>query len=380
MKILFYLPVVTPWWFETIIGPMLRQLDDEPHVAELHLILAPLWRNTGVEPRHIQPLAGLQKLRLHVVDKAYGRVAFSDFRLDGTRVPGLMDLVQTIAPDLTLARCADFETTRQFPGITRHITEGAAPPYNTDPSWVVLDEQPFCHGHMPDAPDALALSCGAALDGLAAHVPTSTAAQMALPEGRPIVAVPLHYEHEENFYLRHAAFATSWDMIAHLHARLHPDVVLAVTDHPLNRLHLNRMPLYVKLTGLGDRVRLCEADNATAMLASFADAMVSDLSKCWALAAYYGTPILNVGRRPMAGWLHALPALDACPTTPRRTERTAPDAAALQGWYGWHLGGRLLDPALFDLAGLLRRVEGCPNAGDFDANMHALHARIGQMA
>ena len=64
MKILFYLPVVTPWWFETIMTPMLRALHAE---AELHVIVAPLWMNTGLEMRHVEPLADLPGINWHIV-------------------------------------------------------------------------------------------------------------------------------------------------------------------------------------------------------------------------------------------------------------------------------------------------------------------------
>jgi len=374
MKVLFYLPVITPWWFDTIITPLLRGLDRDAAVAHVHLIIAQPWCGTGIAPQHLGALAGLTKLRLHWVDPA----AAADFRHDGARVPGLRDLVDTIAPDLTLARSADFATPAGFPGITRFITEAAAPPFRTDLSWTVLDTDPFCHGHMPDGwpmADACAAALAPIAPPLAGAAPGAIRAAAGLPTDRPVLAVPLHYEHAENFYLRHAASGPSLALIERLLGHFDPAVVLAVTDHPLNRLHVDRGDLYRALGAMGDRVRLCEAPDATALLARCADAMVCDLSKSWSLAAWYGTPIVHLGHRPMAAWINAVPGLAACPPLPRRTELRASDPVALQRWFGWHLGGRLVVPDQCDLAGLLRRAAGRPGWSDCTTNLSALHAR-----
>jgi hypothetical protein len=37
-----------------------------------------------------------------------------------------------------------------FPGTVRFIMEAAAAPFITDPTWVVLEEEPFSYGFTPD--------------------------------------------------------------------------------------------------------------------------------------------------------------------------------------------------------------------------------------
>jgi len=378
MKVLFYLPVITPWWFVHIITPVLRALDGDGAVAQVHVIVAPLWRGTGITPQHWQPLAGLIKLRLHLIDVAWGVTACADFREDGARISGLVDLIDTIAPDLTLVRSADLATPARFAGCTRFITEAAAGPFVTDPRWIVLEHRPFQHGHRPDGPLAMVDGCADAVVQMAPPAPQSgiadTRAALGLPIDRPVLAVPLHYEHEENFYLRHAASGPAPGLIARLLDHFDARVLLAITDHPLNRLHVDRGDLYRMLDALGDRVQLCTQDDATARLARCADAMVCDLSKCWSLAAWYGTPIMHLGHWPMADWVHALPGLSACPPLPRRADLPAADPAECRRWFGWHLGTRLLRPDHCDLAMLLRLADGTPDEADIAANLAALRA------
>jgi hypothetical protein len=121
MKILFHLSAVTPWWFETVIAPMLRALHDE---AELHVIVGPLWQNTALETEHVEPLADLERINWHIVcaDDPHR------FRMDGQSVDGLLDLAESIAPDITIARSADRVTPGLFPGAVLYITEPGAEP------------------------------------------------------------------------------------------------------------------------------------------------------------------------------------------------------------------------------------------------------------
>lgn len=375
MKILFYLPVVTPWWFDAIIAPMLRGLHGD---AELHVMVAPLWRNCGVEAEQLAPLADLDGIAWHVIDEGDP----ADFRIDARKVAGLLDLVAEIAPDLTLARSADFATPALFPGTVRYIMEGAAPPFETDPRWVVLDDRPFRHGLMPDSATGLAEQCADVLEdawrNVAAHVADAAddwRERFGLPAGRPVVAVPLQYEHEENFFLAHAAHPSGIDLVRHLLGRFDEEVVLAITDHPLNKRHLDRSGLAAFVAEQGERAWLCTAEDtvlgATTLLAAGADAMVIDQSKTWSLAAFCGTPMLRAGTGPIAEWLHA-PPLGAMPTTGARGLRR-PDSAAARRWFGWHLGTRIIDPATLNLDLLVAQVAGQPDPAMVAANLDRVH-------
>jgi len=374
MKILFYLPVITLWWFDKIITPMLRNLAGDAEVSELHLMVAQPWRNTGLHDHDLILLAGMAKLQVHWVDQAWGENAAQDFRLDASAVPGLLDRIAAINPDLTLARSADVATPRSFPGRVRFITEGGAPPYRTDQRWIVLDEEPFRIGLLPGQAHAMAAQCIAFADTL--PVPQRSVddarARLLLPDDRPVLAVPLHYEHDENFYLCHAAFPDGMAQIQALLDHTDPDVLLAVTDHPLNRLHVDRSALKAALAELPERIVLSDQDDATPLLTACADAVVTDLSKAWSLAAFNGTPIVHMGRQPLAPWLHAVPDLAELQHAGPWQDLPVADPASVKLWFGWHLGARLLDPRFVTLPALLRRFDDRPEDEDFQRNLAAL--------
>jgi hypothetical protein len=237
MRILFYLPVVTPWWFREVITPMLRALHRGGGAVELHVMVAPLWRNTGLQPDDLLPAADLDEaVHWHIIDQGEPE----QFRLSGAEVPGLLDQVNRIDPDITLARSADFAISRQFPGVVRYIMEGAAPPFGTDPEHVVLDERPFAPAEVPahaaTLADAIAERLRPSRDLVqrrpSAGAPAMLRERLGLPSDRRVVAIPLQYAHEENFFLHHAGFPDGLALIGRLLAELDESVVLAFVDHP----------------------------------------------------------------------------------------------------------------------------------------------------
>lgn len=379
MRILFYLPVITPWWFDNVVAPLLRALHGQ---AELHVMVAPMWRGTGIEAEQLAPLADLDGVHWHVIDADDPAL----FREDGAAVDGLLDLVAEIAPDLTLARSADLDTPRRFPGILRHVTEGGAPPFETDPCWFVLDEQPFHLGALPDTAAALAAMCEAALGDLWAAMdarnvlgdgPDDWRDHFGLPNTRPVLCVPLQYEHEENLYARHAAFDRADALVRHLMEQLDPSIFLALVDHPLNRLHVDRSALDAFVADQQERLALCPADRlplgATGVLAARADAVLTDLSKSWSIAALSGTPIVHVGARPAAAWLNATGTLRQASDAAARRTLPRPDRAMARRWFSWHLGARVLMPDTLDLDRLMAAVEGRASEAQVAANAVRLH-------
>jgi hypothetical protein len=382
MRILFYLPVVTPWWFREIIVPMLRTLHHGDAAVALHVMVAPLWRNTGLEAGDLLTAADLDTaVHWHIIDAGEPE----QFRLKGAAVPGLLDLVTQIDPDVTLARSADFAISQQFPGVVRYVMEGAAPPFGYSPDHVVLEERPFTPAQVPDHAMSLA-------DELAARLrPSWGLVQRRLPAGsrmmlrdrlgipgdRPVMFVPLQYEHEENFFLHHAGFPDGLALIERLLAQLDESVVLAVVDHPLNRMfprsehamHVDRRVIDACFAGNAGRIVDCTGPSGAEALAMCADAMIADLSKSWMLGAFNGTPLVNVAPEPTADWLHALPDLAALPATLASGALKGPDADAARRWFGWHIGGRLVAPRALTLNRLLRCIDQRPSEADIAANL-----------
>ena len=355
MRLFFYLPVITPWWFDAIIAPMLIRLDADPGVAEIHVMVAPLWRNTGVEGQQLEPLIALGKLHWHIVDE--GDPAL--FRLNAAAIPGLIETVAGIAPDLTLARSSDFTTPAMFPGTVRYIMEGAAAPFVTNPAWVVLEEQPFSYGFVPEECD-LPPELAERVDALW-HAAAGSIAGPSVSPSRPTLAVPLPYEHEENLFLQHAAHGEGVTLLRSLLDRLPQDWRIEISDHPLNRLHVDRSALDAFVAQVPDRLSEVRVD--TPAMVAQASAVFTDLSKTWTLAAFAGKPVLHAGQWAMAPWLRAARDMD---------ELAAPDRDGARRWFGWHLAARLLRPDAVDLDLLLRHVGERQNFEDMDANLDAL--------
>lgn len=374
MTILFYLPVVTPWWFGEIIAPMLRALYAD---AELHVMLAPMWRGTGIEGAQLDPLDDLPGINWHVVE---GDPA--TFRTDGHAVEGLLDLVHAINPDLTLCRSADQMTPAHFPGTVRYIMEGGAAPFETDLHWIVLEQSLFAYGAMRagaaaiggHVADALAPLFRRGEQRLEAEPAAGWRRYFGLPDDRNILLVPLQYEHEEDFFVEHSAFPRAVDLVAHLLRTVDESTFLAVTDHPLNRLFVDRSAIDALIAANPDRARLCLGSGlpvgATGLIAPRADAMLVDQSKSWSLAAFKGTPILHVGNTPMADWLGATRDLAGFPDRLGR-----PDMEMGRRWFGWHLGTRLLEPRAFTLDDLMTRVAGDWTEASINANLALLAAQ-----
>jgi hypothetical protein len=249
VRVLFYLPVVTPWWFEAIVRPMIFALERDSAVSQIHVMVAPLWRNTGLGEWHLEPMGDLAKVVWHIVDGEHEEA----FRRDARQVPGLLEAVSAIDPALTLARSADMVTPMMFPGLVRFVMEGAAPPFATDPTWVVLDHQPFHHGAMPVsvpfALDRLALERGVMRDLWRSQA-------RAGPHG-PRVAAPLDGAGRWaggglcrcNMRMMRTSFDHAFaggaeGLVEALVELLPEDVRIALADHPLNTLYVDRQALH----------------------------------------------------------------------------------------------------------------------------------------
>jgi hypothetical protein len=366
MKILFYLPVVTPWWFENLIAPMLRALNGE---AELHVMVAPLWTNTGIHQEHAQALDDVRDLHWHIVQPEEPGL----FRRDGAALPGLIDAVEAIAPDLTLARAIDTATCDLFPGTVRYLMEATAPPFATPVNWLILEDRPFGHGFIPDHALARAEHCAGALadcwevldEKLSAPLKKDWRGMLGLPSDRPILALPLQYEVAENFFNEGSPFANGPALVETLLDHLDPAIVLAVTDHPLNERYLLRKVLRDLIADHAGRAVLCTAEDqprgATGVLAAGADAMMIDMSKSIMLAKFCGCPIVHVGGSRMADWIRPVGLADLLPERLVGRGLPGPDRAAARRFFGWHFGMRIFNPARLTRERLLAYAAGRPS-------------------
>jgi len=220
---MFYLPVVTPWWFTHIVFPLIKVMARD---HEVHVLVPPLWRNTGIGPDQRGLIAQLPQVFWHLLDGP----GHPNLRVDASEATDLIEVIRQINPQLTLCRSADIRTPQMFPGTVRYIMEAAAPPLATKPECVWLSPTLFDHGLMPEfcAEDAALLdelAAGLWTDLARANPSTDRRAFLELhqiPSDKTIIGLPLEYEHKENFFDAHHRFANNSATVEHVLSRMRP--------------------------------------------------------------------------------------------------------------------------------------------------------------
>src|SRR3546814_21016486 len=107
MRVLFYLPVITPWWFDNIVGGMIKTLSA---VFDVHVIVPSLWSGTGIGPDQIVPLLDQGDVNWHVLDSD----RYRHIRTSAQEMPEILDLVSKIDADYTLFRSPDITPPNQL--------------------------------------------------------------------------------------------------------------------------------------------------------------------------------------------------------------------------------------------------------------------------
>lgn len=341
MRILFYLPVVTPWWFTEIITPMIRSISRD---AEVFVLVPPRWRNTGIGGAELAGCADLGHVNWLILD---GEDHIKLRAADGDH-PDLVALVEDIAPDYTICRSADLETPKRFPGVVRCLMEAHIPPFLSGARAVQFAETLYDHGLMPP----LDARQRARLDTLFGPVWEKARAEAAdwdrsrflraagLPEDRKLIALPLEYEHKEAFFNQHNLIGDNVAMIDHVVSRMGEDMVLAVTNHPLNERHADNRALYAAIAAHGDRVRLVKAvegqPGPTQQLARHCHGMAVGNSKCFGDALFSGTPILRLTRFRSGDWMNVHSEVEPFADAIRAGMARGASEADAQLWFACH--------------------------------------------
>jgi len=363
MRVLFYLPVVTPWWFEQVIEPLIRRVVD---VAEVHVLAPAPWCSTGLGAPELERVADLANVQWAIVDDA----EHPSLRTVPSDPQGLIGYVRGLAPDLTLCRSADFETPRHFPGQIRYVMEAVTTPFQpvSPANTVHLTEEPFVNGAMPvlseaDAArlDALIAPFWADMDAhwrAAAHDRDSAYRHLGIPHDRPAVLLPLEYEHAENFFLQHRRGGlTNEALVAQAAAAAEAaGVTLVITDHPLNTLHVDREALYDFILDLDSTILAAQPVfniSATTALLRHVDGVLLGDSKSFAVAAAFGTSMVRQSRFASAPWLHAETDLTAYFTAIRAGTAQRPEMDAVRRWFAYHNANEAFYPTDPQLTGAM---------------------------
>ncbi len=350
-RVLFYLPMVTNWWFVHIVEPMLRRLA-EAH--EVHVLAPAPWRGTGIGQEELARCADLADVRWYIMDgpdHPSTRTAPED-------AEGLIGFVRDLGPDLVLCRTADHETVRHFPGIVRLLMEGRYEPFAPPPRWILLTERPHDHGLLaemtPAEIDRLRTMLAPAWERLQrslARAPDERAAlfaRLGIPEDRPLLLLPLECETEDNFFAIHRpGIKPNAALVRALSAQLGDRCTLAVSNHPLNDSHVDAAPLIEAVGDCGNVVLLpprIGMHPATLAMARHADGMLVGDSKTFALAGFFGVPMHRHSRFDTGGWLGAYAALEPLVADVIAGTARRPDPEAARLWFAQYLLNDGFDP------------------------------------
>jgi len=379
MRILFYLPVITPWWFARIVKPVIAGLAAD---NEVHVIAPPPWRNTGIGETEIRSCADMPDICWHIVNDA----AHPSMRTDPIERDGIVSFVQSLAPDYTVCRSADFETVKAFPGVVRHITEGAADPLRLGPDSFHFTQCPFDHGVLPDLTADQIARLDAMIEPFWEGMRRSDQLEGVqqdylnewadLPSDRPIVFLPLEYEHEENFYTMHRVGSTpNAAFLQDLIKRLGDRAFLALTNHPLNEQHLDNSAVMRVVRANRSRMKLLAGKTpigtrTSNFLMTSADGAILGDSKVYAMAGFHGTPMLRLSRFATGDWMNAYEELDPFLDGVATGSCTAPDPASAKTWFAYHTANNLGCPRNPDLSGaeVLQRLEKPRDPDRWEAN------------
>lgn len=349
-QVLFYLPVVTPWWFSNIIIHLIRVM---AHAHDVHVLIPPRWHNTGLGEDQLDLIADLSHVNWIMLDGP----DHHRLRTDASAEEDLATLVAELEPDFILCRSSDVKTPARFPGLVHYIMEGGAPPARTGAGWITLAPTLFDHGLMPD----LTSENSERLDRLAGPIWAQMHQQTALPSreeflalaGLPsdktLIGLPLEYEHEENFFGQHHRYSDNAAMITALASKLKDNSILAVTNHPLNELYGDNRALEAAIARQNGKVVMINgsenAGQSTLALSWHSDGMIVGNSKSWSACAAFGTPVMRLSDFATGDWLQSYSAIADFITDIDQSVARRADPVAARHWFTFHLANNVFDPA-----------------------------------
>ncbi len=347
-KLLFYLPVVTPWWFDNIVVHLIRSAAIE---HEIHVLVPPLWRNTGIGPEQLQNAADLQDVLWYVLDGPSHHL----LRTDASDQQDLISLVSNIDPDIVLCRSADMVTVKEFPGTIRFIMEAGIPPLKTDNTLIQIVPALFDHGILPDLTyeqlERLSFIGNLLFEEMDSQMSIPPRAEFfrksRLPTDKFIIGLALEYEHEENFFAKHRPFSNNADVIEKIASQLGDEFFLAVTNHPLNDLYVDNTDIYEAAAAYSDKVSVLRSQgkegDLTLALAAHCDGLIVSNSKAWSAGAALGTPILRLSGFSTGEWVNAYLELSMFLEDIVSRRSKYPDPIAARRWFAFHIANNAFD-------------------------------------
>lgn len=356
MKVLFYLPVITRWWFDNIVEPIMRTLAEQ---CEIYVLAPAPWQGTGIEARELERCVDLPGIHWCIMD--------GDDHPSTRTIPesqaDIIAWVRDLAPDYVLCRSADYLTAQQFPGTVKLLMEGRLEPFPTPRDWIVFQDRPLDHGLLPDLTveqrdmlqDMIA-PAWSVLQEQHAKRPgqrESVLARCGIADDRPILLLPLEYEHTDNFFMMHSVRTRpNHQLVAELAERVGTDFTLVVTNHPENDRHVDSASLISTIAGLENVVLAPPAVsgvNATLALAKHVDGLILGDSKTYALGAFFGKPMLRQTHFDSGAWLRNYGDLDSFLTAVAAGTAASPTPEDARLWFAFYFANEAFDPSAPEL-------------------------------
>ena len=385
MKVLFYLPMVTPWWFDHVIEPLIRALAKQ---CEIYVLAPAPWCGTGIGTRELQRCVDLPDIHWCIME---GPDHPSTRTLPEAKAD-IVAWVQGLAPDYVLCRSADYDTIQSFPGTVKLLMEGRLEPFAPPPYWIVFEDRPLDQGMLPQLSATQRDSLMKLIEPAWTRLHESYAARACQRESvfarcgvtsdRPVLLVPLEAETEDNFFSMHSIRTRpNHQLVATLAERVGADFTLIVTNHPINDLHVDTAPLLAAVAEL-DNVVLAPPVlgglPATLALAGHVDGMILGDSKTYALGAFFGKPMLRQTQFESGAWLKSYSDLDSflSAVTAREAECALPEEAQL--WFAFYMANKAFDPNAADLepAQILAHMERPVDSGRWEAGIARLRLAV----
>ncbi len=358
MRILFYLPVVTPWWFSNIVIHAIRAVARD---HDVHVMVPPLWSGTGISMGEADHLRSLPNVHWHILDGPN----HPRLRINASNEGDLIEFVQTLAPDLTLCRSADMKTPTLFPGTVRFIMEGGAPPFDLSNLSVTLKKGLFDHGFMPEFGGPIADQLDAIANNLWSDMiarqngrlgqssRTEFLASARLDMCMPIIGLPLEYEQAENFFGQHNAFPDNTAMVRAITEEIGDEATLLVTHHPLTEQYGETSAVNGAILEQNGRVKLLKrtgfagmnGGDVTFSMIQHCDAVIVGNSKCWSIAAAMGTPMVRLSDAPTASWANAYRTLPLLLSDLSHGKAIGADSTMTKRWFAHHILNSSIEPA-----------------------------------
>ncbi|MDT8757662.1 hypothetical protein MZO42_03030 [Sphingomonas psychrotolerans] len=385
MKVLFYLPMVTSWWFDHVVEPLIRTLAGQ---CEIYVLAPAPWCGTGIGARELQQCMDLPQIHWCIME---GPDHPSTRTLPESR-DDITAWVRDLAPDYVLCRTADYETVQAFPGTVKLLMEGRLEPFAPPPHWIVFEDRPLDQGMLPELSgaerDALVKLIGPAWERLQerhAKRPgqrESVVGRCGIPDDRPTLLVPLEAETEDNFFRMHSVRARpNPRLVAELAERAGPDFTLVVTNHPINDVHVDAGPLLATVADLENVVLappVLGGEPATLALAKHVDGMILGDSKTFALGAFFGTPMLRQTRFESGAWLRSYSDLDRFLSAVAGREAQAPSEEDARLWFAFYMANNVFDPRAADInpEQILTHMERPVDSGRWEAGIARLRLAL----